>query len=181
MCKQRTQFYLSEFATASYHVIIILPIYIYLYMYTFIFKGLYPIKGVGILIIIINIKPKVKSIIQIFLLYSCNSTVVVSLSFLQRKRERKTSFVKFSNFMGKKLRCIYSAQMTISIPLYSYWERKRLSMNYQISKLLNIHLFINLCTCLLIHFIGSLPSWNLYSSWEDRQNQVHKTRLWQVS
>lgn len=81
MCKQRTQFYLSEFATASY-VIIILPIYIYPYMYTFIFKGLYPIKGVGILITIINIKPKVKSIIQISLLYSCNSTVVVSLSFL---------------------------------------------------------------------------------------------------
>lgn len=80
--RERNFICLSEFATANYHVIIILPIYIYPYMCTFIFKGLYPIKGAGILKTIINIKTKVKSIIQISLLYSCNSTVVVSLSFL---------------------------------------------------------------------------------------------------
>lgn len=48
-------------------------------MYAFIFKGLYPVKGVGILKTIINIKTKVKSITQIFLLYQAllNSYIIL--------------------------------------------------------------------------------------------------------
>lgn len=48
-------------------------------MYAFIFRGLYPVKGVGILKTIINIKTKVKSITQIFFLYQAllNSYIIL--------------------------------------------------------------------------------------------------------
>lgn len=43
----------------------------------------------------------------------------------ERERERKTSFLKFSNFIGKKLGCIYSAQIDNQHPTLFLLEKKK--------------------------------------------------------